>query len=134
MVIRRFFNTLVTASFILSIAGCGSENSNTNGKLTLTVDAPVSAGVTNLTATALLTPVQVGSKISFTAKQYGTNNSGTVETPVSVTAEVPTDKQGSAVWFYNFVPITTMETTLEVTASSGGLLDVKRVTIAKYVP
>lgn len=134
MVIKRFVNLLVAATFILSVAGCGSENSNTNGNLTLTADAPVNAGVANLTATALLTPAQVGSIVTFTAKQYGTNSSGVVETPVIVTANVSTDKQGSATWFHNFAQSATMDTTLEITVNSGGLADVQRIPISKYVP
>lgn len=135
MLMNKILKIVVASLFLLSATGCGDQNSNTNGSLSLSVSAPANAGVINVAATALLTPAAVGSEVFFSAKQYGTNPStGLIETTESYAIKLPTDKSGNVTWAVNFINVTYMDTTLEVTASSGGLQKTVQVSIAKYVP
>lgn len=133
MYLTKIFKIFGALLFIIAVAGCGSEgNSNTNGTISLTADAtPNGGGVVNLTATATLTPGQTGSKIHFTATMY--DSTGIIEGPVS--ADIATNPAGvTSPFAFNFSQSTTSVTTLEVTATAGGLFDIKRISIPKFVP
>lgn len=135
MLKNKILKIVVASLLLLSAAGCGDQNSNTNGSLTLTVTAPKNAGVINVAAIAQLTPASVGSEVNFSAKQYGYNSATSqVETPESYAVKLSTNSSGGVGWAVNFTNVTYMDTTLEVTASSGGLQKTVQVNIAKYVP
>ena len=129
----------LTAALLLafSFAGCGSEgNSNTNGDLVLNILIQLSPGVpvANLTATATVTsgrtPNAEGIPVTFSAKQYGVDLTGALVTEERVQPkEIKTAAGGIAIWDANF-PQKSYPTTLEVSASAGGITRVSQVTVA----
>ena len=133
----------VALLLMFSIAGCGSDgNSNTNGQLTLTADAPVSGGYANLNATATVipgsgittgvTPGLPGADIDFIYSQYGPNG----EIVVKQTSESrPTNSLGVATFSKPFQQSQDMLTTIQITAKYYGLAsETKYITVTKYVP
>jgi hypothetical protein len=129
---KKMFKLLMLL-LAFAINGCGDGNSETNGSLSLTAAAPVNSGLANLVATASLTPVLTGAKISFTATQYGSNN-GNVETVEVYQNNVNTDITGKAVMAHNFVQ-QQFDTTIQVTAVSQGLLAAPvSIVVPKLVP
>ena len=120
--------------FVVAVTGCGTEgDSETNGTLTLTADAPVlSSPYAILTASASVTPVKVGTKVNFTANQFGFNpESGKDEIVESISESVYTDVNGLAqMTTHNFTQ-RTFDTILQVTAVVGGLSQTKTISVAK---
>lgn len=137
MSMKRLFRMAAAMTLFLFIAGCGSGNSNTNGKLDLTAAAPpTGVGTVALTASATLTPAQVGAKVTFKATQYGYDKvSGTNVTIDTYPIDVPTDKSGIAIMSHTFQQSQTMATAILVEATSSGLFAVPlTIPVPMYTP
>lgn len=114
----------IVAAFLLVVAvsGCGDGNSETNGTLTLTNEGtpiPPVNGIVNLKVSSVLTPIQVGSEINFSAVMYN-QTGGSLGATYSCTGQRPTDTTGTATFSCN-IPQPPVNATLEVNATSGGL-------------
>jgi len=110
----------IVASFMLIgfVSGCGDGNSETNGTLTLSATAPTNAGVVTMTATSVLTPIQVGSEISFTTIMF--NGSGALPVPAACSGSRSTDLTGTATISCNITQ-PAVDATLQISATSAGL-------------
>jgi len=113
----------IIAALLLTAAasGCGDGNSESNGTLTLT-PAPgfplVNAGVVSMSATALLTPIQVGSEITFSMQLF--NADGAIPLPANCSGTKNTDVTGTATISCNFLQ-PAADSTLQISAKSSGL-------------
>lgn len=115
--------------FVVYIAGCGDSNSQSNGTLTLEGQATVNADSKTVTmdASALLTPIQVNSEVAFTARLFNSNE--TISLPVECSGTKSTNVSGVATISCNF-PQPTVASTLQISATSGGLAAYPPVTLA----
>jgi len=133
MIRKGILKLAVGVIFMLSVAGCGNEgNSNTNGTITLTADAPVTgAGTAVLNAAATVTPAPLtggvppglaGAEVIFTATQYGLDSgSGLFVTVETYTNKAFTNSVGVATMLAHAFQQQTFATTIQVTASSNAL-------------
>lgn len=136
MVFKKIFVVMAILLVVISMAGCGDEgNSNTNGTLKLGTSVSVNKPAVGLTATTTVTPVKVGALVNISVSQYGYNSStGLFEVIDSYSESKSTDITGTAVFDHNFQQSPNMSTTLEVTASIGGLHQTVRIPVDKFVP
>lgn len=132
MHLKAILKVIATLLLTVAVAGCGSGNSNTNGTLTLNDQGTgPSNGVVNLTVTAILTPAQVGSTISFSAQMY--NAGGSLGATYACYGNRSTDVTGTAPFSCNILQ-PTVNATLEVNATSDGLPAIPlRISIPAFV-
>lgn len=132
MHLKGIIKVLASLLLVVAVSGCGDGNSETNGTLTITtVDAPVNAGTITMSASALLTPIQTGSEITFVTTMF--NAGGALPVPVNCSGTRNTDVTGIATISCN-IPQPSAAATLQVSAIAGGLNAVFVTPIAAPTP
>lgn len=89
--------------------------------LSLTASAAVNAGIVNMSASALLTPLQLGSEVTFVTTMF--NAGGSLPMPPECSGKINTDVTGTARISCN-ISQPSVAATLQITASAGGLVAV----------
>ncbi len=132
MRVKGIIRIIATILLAAAVTGCGDGNSETNWTLTLEASAPSNAGVVAMTATALLTPIQTGSEITFVTTMF--NAGGALTVPTECSGKRNADVTGIATISCNITQ-PGAAATLQISATAGGLSAVPvSISIAAAAP